>query len=147
MNTDPVQQKQALAIEGVLLNIFGYLIGNDIIIDSIVTNLSMRLVSSRFNICFISYLRSAPLRLKYYSLEEGFRQRHILMWLIRHEITTITKSTSVSLRLLLEAVTMIWLTLISAISSHLLYLSKLKIQEGVILMSKTFFNCSHKEQL
>ena len=90
MNVDPVQQKQALAIEGVLTNIFGYLIGHDII-NSIVANLSMRLVSSCFNICFISYLRSAPLRLKYYSLEEGFRQRNILMWLIRHEITTITK--------------------------------------------------------
>eukprot|EP00979_Chaetoceros_neogracilis_P005119 scaffold891_cov274-Chaetoceros_neogracile.AAC.3 len=61
MNITP--QQLVLGMDEMLLAIYGFLIGTNM--NTIAEKIQMRLVSSRFKTCFITYLNSVPLELNY----------------------------------------------------------------------------------
>ena len=83
--------KQAFGIDEVLLTIYGFLVGTDM--NSNAQMMKLRLVSSRFNTLFLSYIRSIPLQLKYDMAYFGDdpTEGSIVRWLKRYDITTLFK--------------------------------------------------------
>ena len=89
MNITP--QQLVLGMDEMLLAIYGFAIGTNM--NTIVEKIQMRLVSSRFNTCFITYLNSVPLKLNYHTRDEGSEAIADIIPLIqfmkKYEITTL----------------------------------------------------------
>jgi len=80
---DDTAQQEALGINEILRSIYGFVLGTNL--NRIAKNMQTCLVSQQFNKCFIAYLKSAHLKLLYYSRDSC--ECHIVKWMKSHEIT------------------------------------------------------------
>jgi hypothetical protein len=89
MNITP--QQRVLGMDEMLLAVYGFAIGTNM--NTIAEKMQMRLVSSRFNTSFITYLKSVPLELNYDTRHEGNDTTAQIMPLVhfmqKYEITSL----------------------------------------------------------
>ena len=74
-------QQRALEMDEVLFTIYGFALGTNM--NTIVKKMRMCLVSLHFKKCFIAYLRSVPLKLRY----NGHKTGPIVQWMKRYDMT------------------------------------------------------------
>ena len=82
-------QQQALGMDEIILGIYGFALGTKM--NTIGEMLQMRLVSPRFNTCFMAYLDSAPLKLSYTCNDDDPKETPLLQWMKRHKITILSE--------------------------------------------------------
>jgi hypothetical protein len=89
MNITP--QQLVLGMDEMLLAIYGFVIGTNM--NTIAEKIQMRLVSSRFNTYFITYLNSGPLELNYNTRHDGNEAiaqiKPLIQFMKKYEITAL----------------------------------------------------------